>query len=130
MTHTTLPHVAQEIIKEKRIEFLYLYLIWLRGFSYKNKIGVSSRLNIYRQRWTIAHELWHIVNWHEHTIVWVPFWKSQNEKDADQFAFDLLLPKRELLEECEIHDWDLWKLEIVFWVEKSMIEKRIKELFK
>lgn len=127
--HNTLPLIARRIIKNNHIEVFYLYLVWLWGFTYKNNIGVNSRLNLYRQRWTIAHELWHFIKWHSQTPVWVAFWKSLQEKDADQFAMEVLLPKKDLMSACEDYEWDLNKLEIVFWVERDIIEKRIKQIF-
>jgi hypothetical protein len=44
----------------------------------------------------------------------LPAWKSSIEKQADQYAIDVLLPLTELLDEGERYDWDLPKLEMVF----------------
>lgn len=124
----TLPIPVQNIIKNEELTVNYLYLFTIQWFLYKKNIWVNINLNLYKKRFVIAHEVWHYINWNYQTLVWVPFWKNPNEKLADTFAIEILLPEDELLEACETYEWDLSILETIFWVERDIIEKRIKKL--
>ena len=61
----------------------------VNGFPF---ICISSCLNYYRQRFTLAHELGHLLLEIED--------KENEEKICDAFASSLLLPKRALIWEC------------------------------
>lgn len=130
LPHDTLPSKLHFFLVWSSINILYLDLEELWGFTYYKTIGVSKKINFYRQRWTIAHEIWHIVYWDPAVPIWVPHWKCYQENRADLFAVNILLPMDPLLEEWERYEWDLNKLEVVFWVEKCIIEKRLKQFFK
>lgn len=124
--HHTLPHKIQKFIKKEELSIHYLVLYSIHWFLYKKDIWINTSLDLYKKRFTILHELSHYIHWDSTDIVWVPYWKNPNEKRADNFAMKVLLPKRELLRELETHEWDLNILEKIFWVEKRVIEKRIK----
>lgn len=128
--HETLPFYLQIYMKYESIEILYLYLEKLWWFTFEKTVWVSTNLWLYKQRWTICHELGHYINKDEKNIVWAPFWKQYEEKRADKFAMEILLPVDTILEEWEYYEWDLCKLECVFWVDREIIEKRIKQIFK
>jgi len=64
-------------------------------------IGINEKHPSYLQRYTIAHELGHYLNGHEHLEKEfidddTRFYDShfQQEKDADRFAAELLMPKK------------------------------------
>ncbi len=71
--------------------------------------------------------MWHYTNGDKQTLVGVKFWHSEQEKKADLYAMDMLLPIDDVREMWEYYEWDLNKLEVHFWVERCYIEKRIKE---
>lgn len=60
-------------------------------------IRVNSSSSPFRQRFTLAHELAHLVLGTEPDIAREPFRSdSQEEREADQLASEFLIPKREL----------------------------------
>ena len=104
-----------------------LPLFSINWFIFKRLIGINKHVNLYKKRFTCCHEIWHYVKGHLHDAPWVPHWKSQNEKEADQYAMNALMPKKQLLEELEYYEGDLSMLEKVFGVESSVIEKRLSQ---
>ena len=128
LAHETLPTELQNIIKYEDLSISYLYLFNIQWFLYKRNIWVNTNLNLFTSRFILCHEIWHYIAWDKKDLIWVPFWKNPNEKQADNFAMEILLPEDELLEACETYERDLNILEKVFWVEKELIEKRIKKL--
>lgn len=92
-------------------------------------IGVNENHPVTLQRYTIAHELGHYLNGHEHheksfinddTRFYEPYF--QQEKEADAFAAEILMPKfllekdlaelgldiKKLLEKYEVSEQALW----------------------
>jgi Zn-dependent peptidase ImmA (M78 family) len=128
LVHETLPTEIQNIIKYEDLSISYLYLFNIQWFLYKRNIWVNTNLNLYKARFIISHEIGHYIHWDCQNLIWVPFWKNLNEKKADNFALEILLPEDKLLEAGETYEWDLTVLEKVFWVEKELIEKRVKKL--
>lgn len=129
--HETLPTKLNNYIKLEKLKISYLDLDNTLGFLYKKNIWVNKNIHLYKARFTIAHETGHYYNWDQNR--WFIFWKlfkNYDEKKADEFALNMLLPKKELLEELEKYDWDLSILEKIFWVEIELIEKQIKKLIK
>ena len=76
-------------------------------------IVVTSRLPLSVQRFTLAHELGHLLLGHEssfdHTVEFAgrnaEHWKNAQEAGADAFAAELLAPKTLLLQTAECHGW-------------------------
>lgn len=128
--HETLPNWIQYFIKSEKINIFYLNLQNLLWMLCNKNIWVNTKLNLYKKRFIICHELWHYIFGWDLDFVWVPHWKNPYEKIADEFALDILLPREKLLEEFKNYEWDLYILEKIFWVEKSLIEKRILNLMK
>lgn len=126
--HESLPSSVQQTLYSEELTVNYLQLWGYSGFLYEKSININQNKHFYRQRWTICHELGHYIHWDTQTLIGVKFWHSEQEKKADLYAMDTLLPINELLEQAEYYEWDLNKLEIHFWVEKKYIEKRIKNI--
>jgi len=128
--HDTLPQKLKSYLKNEQISVSYLDLKESFWFLYKENIWVNKSIHFYKKRFTIAHELWHHFYGHQNrSYLFWKFFKNYDEKKADEFALQSLLPKSKLLEEAERYNWDLTILEKVFWVEMFLIEKRIKQLF-
>lgn len=100
------------------------------GFLVKKHIWINKHVNFYRQRYTCCHEIGHYVNGDLHDLPWIPHWKSEAEKKADEYAIACLLPDDRLLDEYEYYEGDLCCLEKVFWVERDVIYKRLSEIKK
>ena len=83
-------------------------------------ICINSTTSYGRQRFTLAHELYHVLNEKEMKRVICDMSmnsnKSQSEKEADQFASNLLMPYDALLE--YEHDKANWNLEKVIDAEQ------------
>lgn len=121
----TLPRGIQEIIKEEKIYIKFLTLFSIDWFLIQKIIWINKNNHFYRKRFTICHELWHYINWDSYDLPWVPYWKNESEKKADDFAIKFLLPEKDLLEEYNRNEWDLCILEKIFWVEKEIIYKKL-----
>ena len=124
----TLPLTIQSIMKVNRLKVKLLPLFSIHWFLIKKFIGINKHDNIYKQRFTCCHELGHYVKGDLHDLPWIPHFKSNSEKKADEYAMAALIPDERLLEEWEYYQWDCSMLEKVFWVEMWRIEKRLSEL--
>lgn len=129
LPHETLPLKIRLLIAEENLKILYIYLYGVQWFIFQKTIGVSTKNSFLKSRFVVLHEIGHYIHWDTEPLAGVPFWKSYIEKRADQFALEVLLPQDELLDKFEWFEWDLSILEVYFWVEKAMIEKRIKQIF-
>lgn len=126
--HETLPTKIKTYIKKEDIAIFYLNLKNILGFLYTKNIWINENINLYKQRFAICHELWHYYYQDDLEKFWKSHWKSPEEKRADEYAMNILLPKKDLLEEFEKFEWDLTILEKIFWVESKIIEKRLKNI--
>ena len=118
------PTIVGELIKENKISVYSLDNLdkTIEGFSYENNIWINWNKNFYIQRFALCHELGHNVLKHR-------FWDNQEEKEADNFACNLLLDEKELKEKVE-EWWMLSDLEITFWIPQCEILKKIKQIYK
>lgn len=98
-------------------------------------IGVNSNHPICMQRYTIAHELGHFLNGHEHEEnkfinddkrFFDPYFKQ--EREADGFAAELLMPVDFLNKDLSEIGLDLDKLTELYQVSKKAMDIRLKNL--
>lgn len=98
-------------------------------------IGVNESLSIPVQRFTIAHELGHYLNGHQHhekafieddTRFFDPYF--QQEKEADLFASELLLPKEFLEKDLSELGLDIEKLMEKYQVSEQALWIRLTSL--
>ncbi len=73
-------------------------------------IGINNKDPIYRQRFTIAHELGHVVNGHQYVedeyekgMSRIYTKHFQQEREADMFAGEILMPKDFLISDLNTH---------------------------
>ncbi len=98
-------------------------------------IGVNENHPKTLQRFTIAHELGHYLNGHEHfekTFIKdeTRFYDSyfQQEKEADAFAAELLMPKSILEKDLAEHGLDIEKLKEKYQVSEQALWIRLTTL--
>jgi Zn-dependent peptidase ImmA (M78 family) len=82
-------------------------------------------MTFYQKRFTICHEIWHYYYWDIDSTAHHP----DKEKRSDNFAIDVLIPAEELIEQHKKYGKNLKILEKIFWVERKIIEERIKQIF-
>ncbi|PZM86330.1 hypothetical protein DLH72_01175 [Candidatus Gracilibacteria bacterium] len=117
------PRIVSETIKESKI-LVYSFNNLdkkIKGFSYQKIIGINGSKDFYTKRFTICHELGHNILNHQ-------FGDSKEEKEADNFACNLLIDDYELKEKV-IAGWCLSDLEKLFGVPQREIQKRIYQIF-
>jgi len=117
----------EEIAKENHVGIAevefdsvdWMCLNWYKWYL----ILVDSRLSIYKRRWTIAHELWHIsddtVN-SRHT--------RYSERRADWYALDMLIPDIELLDAMQWFWDDCDFYHTLFWVDLETMQKKVHKI--
>ena len=71
------------------------YSIWLNGATQRPFVALSHFQTPYRMRWTLAHEVGHLVLGHEFRAI-DPL---QAEREADQFAGSLLVPPEPFMDD-------------------------------
>lgn len=118
------PSKLTEIIKEKKIK-TYSFKNFnkeINWFTDGENIWINWDKDFYTKRFSVWHELSHIVLWHE-------FWDSKEEKEADEYAYDLLIDEKEFKEKAEICGWTAFDLQSYFWVPYKEIQKFAKSRF-
>jgi Zn-dependent peptidase ImmA (M78 family) len=79
----------------------------INGFLYKRKhIAINKNIDWYEKRFTVCHELSHMILGHTCEDKYC-------EREADQNAFEMLVSDSELLEELEKYQGDTMILEKV-----------------
>ncbi len=139
------PPVDVESIAES-LDFLVLYFpfpdsqsgaMFIEGDT--KTIGVNKWHAETRQRFTIAHELGHYLGGHEdfHALEkvsrseGVPRWadpEHQNEREADIFAAELLMPESMLREDVRTREYDLDALAKRYGVSQQAMIIQISDL--
>jgi Zn-dependent peptidase ImmA (M78 family) len=98
-------------------------------------VGVNKNHIISLQRYTVGHEFGHFVNGHKHednlfiedeTRYYTHHF--QNEREADLFAAELLMPKNFLEEDLSIHGLDIEELIKKYQVSEKAMWIRLKTL--
>lgn len=116
------PGKVRDIIEENEI---YAYEMTnlpkkVNWMTNKDIIIINADKNLYIKRFTLCHELWHSVFKHK-------FWDYQEEKEADNYACELLIDDEELIDKAK--EWrSLLDLQTLFWVPTKEILKRVKNL--
>lgn len=79
-----------------------------------------------QKRETIAHEMWHLLDWTE-DIVHIRY----AEWSAEKKGRELLIPYEKLIKAIEENDGicDSYMMAIQFWVSPEMMQERIKDIF-
>lgn len=118
------PTIVSEIIKENwimafELENLPKKFDW---FTKDEFIFVNSDKDFYTKRFTLCHELGHNILEHK-------FWDSKEEKEADEYAYDLLIDEKEFKEKAEVCWWTAFDLQSYFWVPYKEIQKFAKSRF-
>lgn len=101
-------------------------------------IGINKNHSLTRQRFTIAHELGHYLNGHQYFDEEGKMLEDsefdfsnpirQQEKEANLFASELLIPKEFLIKELEQHGLDINKLTEHFEVSSQAMWIRLTSL--
>ncbi len=97
--------------------------------EHKYLILIDGERSSYRQRYTLAHEIGHIVLGHIHKkyIIWDSIIQDiTHEREANIFAAELLMPEKEVIEKAKT--LSLEELSAYFRVSKSSMQIRLKEL--
>ena len=117
------PREVVDIVKDNNLS-IYLaqnldrYISW---FNFNKFICINADKDIYTQRFTLCHELGHNILRHR-------FWDTEEEKEADDYACNLLVDDTELINKAM--DWrSLFDLQTLFWVPARELLKRLKSLF-
>lgn len=90
----------------------------------ENFIVIDSRLDIQHTRFTIAHEIGHIVN---DTIGWASKW---DEQDADDLAIQILISDAQIEDAISDGHTDIPTMSTIFGVPYKWMERRIEKFFK
>ncbi len=105
--HETLPYTALSRLRDEQLEVNYVNMWGYSGFLYKKSININQNKHVYRQRWTICHELGHYINGDRQTLIGVKFYHCEQEKRADEYAMKVLLPLDKLIEKAKVYKWTL-----------------------
>lgn len=124
----TIPYSLSLDIKENDIS------IWERNITsnwmiYYEIISINKNLNFYQKRWTLAHEMWHFFDETEVNEITPYLTRYKQEKSADEYAYNCLIPDNELKEKVK-ENWSLDWLENYFWVPREEILKKIRKIFR
>lgn len=90
-----------------------------------SKIFINNRDSTYRQRFTIAHELGHIILKHPATTKSKSHSQSKFEKDADLFAAELLMPFEWLKRDLDSGQIKYCEIKLKYLVSDKAFENRI-----
>lgn len=123
-----IPINIEQIILDLWIDINYWKFVKFDWLSMKDSdyvcVFINKSVSIKRQRFTMAHELKHCLdnefwlNCHNHD------WFDIIEKNADEFAWKLLVPENKLREVFQRHK-SLTYLSSIFDVSRTVIEKRL-----
>ncbi|ATU04875.1 hypothetical protein BKN14_00255 [Candidatus Gracilibacteria bacterium HOT-871] len=116
------PRKVRDIIEKNEI---YAYEMTnlpkkVNGMTNKDIIIINADKNLYIKRFTLCHELGHSVFNHQ-------FGDSKEEKEADNYACELLIDDEELIDKAK-EGRSLFDLQTLFGVPAKEILKRVKNL--
>ena len=101
ITAKAFPNGPEELLKRLGVEVYYANLVGVEGWCIRGPrtvIRINSRSTRYRQRFTLSHELAHLVLGTEPDIATEPFSNdSIEEREADNLAAEFLIPSDQLL---------------------------------
>ncbi len=83
-------------------------------------IGINSTMTKGRQRFTLSHELYHLLIEENvgKPIICKKNYRSMSEKEADKFASYLLMTEDGLSQYCDLNNIDEWNLDNIISVEQ------------
>lgn len=100
ITASSFPNGPEELAKRLDVEFFASPMVGVEGWcirGVRSVIRVNSSSSKSRQRFTLSHELAHLVLGTEPDIATEPFRSDRSEeRDADQLASEILIPDVEL----------------------------------
>lgn len=126
----TIPINLNKICESYNIRILYRDIKGADGYflPVKKKIVISNNIRgTYKERFTIAHELGHYFNQNDNTYDLDAYKynefnvrQTNLEKEADEFASELLMPNKFIKEELENIDIQNWK-SLIYLAEKYKV---------
>lgn len=100
ITSANFPHGPEELARHLQVEILASPLVGVEGWcirGLKTIVRLNSSSSKYRQRFTLSHELAHLVLGTEPDIAMEPFRSNRREeREADQLASEFLIPDARL----------------------------------
>lgn len=104
------------------------YDLWIVDWIlFEEHIWINASLDSFKQRFVIAHEFCHFLLWEKWFSKWIYHSKDPKEKRADNFATELLLPKKNFIDKY-LEFWNIPTLSQYFWVPEKVVEKRLIDL--
>lgn len=104
-------------------------ILWVRACcDWIEFIFVREDIWEKEKRFVLAHELCHFLLDEKWLNMWILKIKSEIEKRADNFATDLLLPEKTLVEAYETFE-NIPTLSDIFWVPEKVVEYKLNKIF-
>ena len=126
--HHELPIDIESIVSKLWLNIEYFNFGKINGFISWNTIVINNTLSLAEQRFTLAHELWHYVDWEIWASTGIFACTDYKEKKADSFAMDILCPTQQVKEL-----WDEYQniptLVQFLCVPESIIIKKLKLIY-
>ncbi len=124
--HKTLPSPLTLYMRDERLKVSYEDFDNIFWVLFKKNIHIKKKMHLYRQRFTIAHEVGHYYYWSTHHIDSPQYPNSPYEREADEFAMETLLPLHTVVEKAFLYGWTSYEMSDYFGVEPQWIEERLK----
>lgn len=112
--------ISVDRVNSNKLDWICMLVEW------KWHIVINKNMSITRQRFTLAHELKHYLDW-ENACAIRGVNRTQIEKDANKFAAELLIPTQALIKSF-IKEKNTSALANKFWVSVQVMEIRLKNL--
>ena len=124
-----LPIDIESIVSKVWLLIEYFPFNSINGLIHGNTITINSNLSLQEQRFTIAHELGHYVDWEIWASTGIFACTDFKEKRADQFAMDILCPTEQLKQLREEYE-NIPTIAQCLLVPESIVIKKLKIIFK
>lgn len=104
-------------------------ILWVRACcDWIEFIFVRENLSEKEKRFILAHEFCHFLLNEKWFNMWILKIKSDIERRADNFAADLLLPEKALIEAYKTFE-NIPTLSDIFWVPEKVVEYKLNKIF-
>lgn len=118
----------------KNIIFDYDIQIFQRNINYNwmiynEIICIDEKMDIFSKIWTIWHEIWHFMDNTPKNEIAPYLTRYKQEKQADSFAFENLIPEKELKEQIEVYCRSIEELKSIFKVPIKILKQRILQIY-
>ncbi len=123
-----LPIDIESIVLKVWLSIDYFGFDKINGFISWTTIVINSSLNLAEQRFTLAHELWHYIDWEIWASSGIFACKELKEKKADEFAMNLLCPTKQFKELWEEYQ-NVPTVAQCLAVPESLIFKKLKHIY-